>query len=87
MSEAAAPATERQVLYALVSAGFVITVIVLIVSAAIAGLVPAWWTTVASIATGLVAGMLAFRWKDTKSVLGGSVLLLVFWMVGTLLTS
>lgn len=87
MSESGTPATERQVLYALVSTGFVATVIVLIASAALAGLVPTWWTVAASVGTASVLGLLAVRWKDTRSVLLASVLLLLFWMVGTLLVS
>ena len=87
MNESGGPATERQVLYAMVSTGFVVTVTVLIVSAALAGLVPTWWTVAASVGTASVVGLLVLRWKDTRTVLTVSVLLLVFWMVGTLLVS
>ena len=87
MNESGGPATERPVLYAMVSTGFVVTVIVLIVSAALAGLVPAWWTVAASVGTASVVGLLVLRWKDTRTVLTVSVLLLVLWMVGTLLVS
>lgn len=87
MSEDGQGPTERQVLYALVSGGFLAVVVVLVASAAVAGLVPTWWTLVTSVAVAAVGALLAMRWWDTKNVLSASVLLLVFWMVGTLLVA
>lgn len=85
MSDGTRAPTERQLLYALVSAGFVAIVVVLVVSAALAGLVPVWWTITTSAAVAVVVGLLAAKWQGTRTVLSASVLLLVFWMVGTLL--
>ena len=87
MSEDGQGPTESQVLYALVSGGFLAVVVVLVASAAVAGLVPTWWTLVTSVAVAAVGALLAMRWWDTKNVLSASVLLLVFWMVGTLLVA
>lgn len=81
------PATERQVLYALVAAGFVVVVSVLVVAAAFSGLAPGWWTMLAGVATGGVAGLCVVRWRDTSLVLLSSILLFLAWVVGTLLVS
>lgn len=83
-SESAAP-TERQVLYALVAAGFLMVVIVLIVAAAAAGLVPLWWTVVSGLVAALVAARGAVAWRNTRSVLTSSILVFVVWTIGTLL--
>lgn len=79
------PPSERQVLYALVAAGFVVVVAVLVVGAAYAGLVPVWWSVVAGCATLVVAGLSALRWRETRFVLLSSILLFLAWTVGTLL--
>jgi ABC-type multidrug transport system permease subunit len=84
MSEVTPP-TERQVLYALVAAGFVIVVAVLVLGAAYADLVPTWWTVISGIATVGVGSLGAVRWRDTKFVLLSSILLFLSWTVGTLL--
>jgi hypothetical protein len=76
--------TPRQVLYALVGAGFHLVVAVLIVGAEMAGLVPRWWTvamTVVWVAVAVVAGI---RWKRTVVVLGLTMGGFVVWTVGTL---
>jgi hypothetical protein len=73
------------VLYALVAGGFVMVVGVLIIGAAYAGLVPAWWTAVAGVAAVGVGGLVALRWRDTRFVLSTSILLFLSWTVGTLL--
>ena len=79
------PPSERQVLYALVAAGFVLVVAVLVVGAAYAGLVPTWWSVVAGVATIAVGGLSAVRWRDTRFVLLASIILFLAWTVGTLL--
>jgi hypothetical protein len=79
------PPSERQVLYALVAGGFVVVVAVLVIGAAYAGLVPAWWSAGAGAATVMVGGVSARRWRDTRFVLLASILLFLGWTVGTLL--
>ena len=79
------PPSERQVLYALVAGGFVVVVAVLVVGAAYAGLVPTWWSVVAGVATLVVGGLSAVRWRETRFVLLASILLFLGWTVGTLL--
>lgn len=78
------PPTERQVLYALVSGGFVVVAAVFVAGAAIGGLVPVWWSLVGSVATLAVAVFAMVRWRSTRSVLIASVGLLIAWVVGTL---
>jgi hypothetical protein len=75
----------RQVLYALVAAGFLAVVAILIVGAAIVGLVPTWWSIV--MAAGLVAiGVWSgLNWRETAPVLLVSIGYLVIWMIGTLI--
>lgn len=77
--------TERQVLYALVSGGFIVVVAVLVAGAAVAGLVPIWWSMISALATLGVAVFAMARWRDTRAVLVGSIVLFVAWVVGTLL--
>lgn len=77
--------TERQVLYALVAAGFLGVIGFLITGAAVAGAVPIWWTIVMGMALGTVAVWTAITWRQTARVLLTSVGLLVVWLVGTLL--
>lgn len=79
------PPSERQVLYALVAAGFVLVVAVLVIGAAYAGLVPTWWSAVAGAATVAVGAVSAVRWRDTRFVLLASILLFLGWTVVTLL--
>lgn len=76
--------SERQVLYALVSGGFVVVVAVLVAGAALAGLVPIWWSTVSALATLGLALFATARWRNTRAVLIGSIALFVAWVVGTL---
>lgn len=75
----------RQVLYALVAAGFLVVVAILTVAAAAAGLAPGWWTATMAgmLAVGTTLGVL--RWRRTGLVLGVSIGLFVFWTVGTLI--
>jgi hypothetical protein len=73
------------VLYALVAGGFIAVVGVLVVGAAVAGLVPTWWTIVMTLAVVASALWAALRWRKTGPALVVSIGLLVFWVIGTLL--
>jgi hypothetical protein len=75
----------RQVLYALVAGGFVVVVGVLIGGAAVAGLVPVWWTIAATVVAISVAAWSAFNWGRTAVVLGLAIGLFLAWAVGTLI--
>ena len=77
----------RQILYGLVAGGFLVVVAILIVGAAVAGLVPAWWSVV--MAAGLVAIGIwsAINWRRTAQVLLVSIGLLVIWAAGTLIVA
>jgi hypothetical protein len=75
----------RQVLYALVAAGFLVTVAVLVIGAALADLVPVWWTVVTAVLVLAVATLSALNWKRTWPVLLGSIGLFALWAVGTLI--
>ncbi len=77
--------TPRQVLYALVSAGFLLVVLVLTVGAAVAGLVPVLWTVTmfaAVMGAGIWGGV---NWKRTGPLLVVSISLFVLWTLGTLI--
>jgi hypothetical protein len=73
------------VLYALVAGGFIAVVALLVVGAAVAGVVPMWWTVVMSVTVVTTAVLSATRWRRTGPVLAGSIGLLVCWVIGTLL--
>jgi hypothetical protein len=75
----------RQVLYALVGGGFIAVVGVLVVGAAMAGVVPTWWTFVMMLAVVAAAAWASLRWRKTGPVLVVSIGLLVLWVIGTLL--
>lgn len=77
--------TPRQVLYALVAAGFLAVVAILVIGAAAAGAAPTWWTVSASVALLAVAALSWRRWRDTRSVLLLAIGLLLGWVVVTLL--
>jgi hypothetical protein len=79
--------TPRQVLYALVAAGFVAVVIVLTVGAAVAGLVPVGWSWVMAAAIAAVSVWMARNWKRTVLALVLAIGLFLMWMVGTLILS
>ncbi len=79
-------ASERQVLYALVAAGFLTVVLVLIVVASTSGLSPGWWTAAVGVVWAVAAGYSAFRWRSTGRVLLVAIGTFVIWTVGTLLT-
>lgn len=76
--------TPRQVLYALVAAGFLTVVAILVAGAAVAGLVPEWWSVVMAAVLSLVTIWSALNWRRTAAILLGSIMLLVAWVIGTL---
>lgn len=78
--------SERQVLYALVAAGFLAVVLALIVVAATSGLSPAWWTVTVGSLWGVGTVYSAVRWKATGRILMVAIGTLVIWTIGTLLT-
>jgi hypothetical protein len=75
----------RQVLYALVAGGFLAVVAILVAGAAVAGLVPEWWSIVMAVGVVLIAIWSAINWRRTAAVLLVSIGLLVVWAIGTLL--
>jgi hypothetical protein len=77
--------TPRQVLYALVAAGFLVVVAVLAAGAATAGLVPGWWSGLVGTVWIAAATVIAFRWRRTGLALGLAIGLFVFWAAGTLI--
>lgn len=77
--------TPRQVLYALVAGGFYAVTLALIVGAAVAGLVPVWWTWASVAVLAVASTWSAFRWRRTGPVLMISMLFLAAWFAGTLL--
>ena len=79
--------TPRQVLYALVAAGFLAVVGILIVGASMAGIVPGWWTSVAGIIWVATTAYCAARWRRTSQVLGLSIVLFAVWVGVTLLVA
>ena len=78
--------TERQVLYALVTAGFLAVVGVLTAVAWTTGLSPTWWLVVMTAVWLAASGYCALRWRQTGRVLLISIATLVAWTVGTLAT-
>lgn len=79
--------TPRQVLYALVAGGFIAVVAVLVLGAAMAGVVPTWWTWVTGVMTALVALFAGIGWRRTGPVLMASIGLFLVWTVGTLIVT
>lgn len=77
----------RQVLYAVVAGGFDIVVAVLVAGAAIAGLVPVWWTVASSFAVVSVGAWSAFNWRRTAVVLMSAIGLFLAWTIGTLIVA
>lgn len=73
-------ATPRQVLYAMVAAGFHLVVGVLAVASA--PLAPTWWTVAAGVFWVVVSAIIGLRWRHTGLVLGLSMLGFVAWTVG-----
>jgi hypothetical protein len=77
--------TPRQVLYALVAAGFVVVVIVLTIGAASAGLVPTWWSATLALTIAVAGTWMAQNWRRTGEVLLIAIGIFVMWLVGTLI--
>ena len=78
--------TERQVLYALVAAGFLAVVGVLTLVAWTTGLSPIGWLVVMSVVWVAATVYCALRWRQTGRVLLVSLATFVIWTVGTLAT-
>lgn len=76
--------TPRQVLYALVAAGFVIVVAVLTIGGAVAGLVPTWWSIGLGAGVAATGVWMAWNWRRTMAALLVAIGLFVLWLVGTL---
>lgn len=70
----------RQLLYAMVAAGFHIVVGVLVIGSA--PLAPTWWTATMVMVWIVVAGILARRWRHTGLVLAVSLGGFIAWTVG-----
>ena len=79
--------TPRQVLYGLVSAGFWLATLILAIGAAVAGLVPTWWTATLAVLLTSTGVWMAVRWRRTGPVLLVAIGLFILWMVGTLIVS
>ncbi len=77
----------RQVLYALVAGGFFAVVAVLVIGAAVSGLVPVWWTTVTGLVLSATAMWAALNWRKTAIVLSASIVLFLIWTIGTLIVA
>ena len=75
----------RQVLYALVAGGFLLVVAILVIGAALAGLVPIWWTWASGVAVVLAGAWSAVDWRKTATILVVSIGLFLLWVVGTLI--
>lgn len=82
MAEAPTP---RQVLYAVVAAGFHVVVGVLIVASS--ALYPGWWTAASAVVWAVLAVLIGLRWRRTGLVLGVSILGFVAWTAGAALLS
>jgi hypothetical protein len=79
--------TPRQVLYALVAAGFVVMVIVLATGGALSGLTPAWWSVLLGVLVLTGGAWMAVNWKRTGPVLMIAIGLFLIWMIGTLVVA
>ncbi len=77
--------TPRQVLYALVAAGFLAVVVVLVIGSAVVGLSPLWWTAVMGVVLAVGTIWSILNWRRTGPVLMISIMALIVWTVGTLL--
>jgi preprotein translocase subunit SecD len=77
--------TPRQVLYALVAAGFHVVVVALIVGAGVTGAVSVSWTVAMAVLWLAVAAWSGLNWRRTLPVLLSAMGLFLFWAVATLL--
>lgn len=73
----------RQVLYALVAAGFLLVVAVLVVGAGVTGLVPVWWTVATAVGLTLLSIWCVLNWRRTMPVLFGAIAYFLVWAIGT----
>jgi purine-cytosine permease-like protein len=79
-------ASERQVLYTIVAAGFFVVAAVLSVAAAWVGISPRWWSIGFGVAW-LAAVITGFRtWRRTGRLLVLALAVFVLWAVGALMT-
>ena len=76
--------TPRQVLYALVAAGFWLVTLVLTAGAAVAGLTPTWWTITLLVFLALGGIWMAISWRNTGPVLVVALVLFAPWLIGVL---
>jgi hypothetical protein len=79
--------TPRQVLYALVTGAILMVVAVLVIGAAVSGLVPAWWTWVSGGILALVSLWSALNWRRTAIILMAAIGLFLGWSIGTLIVA
>lgn len=79
--------TPRQILYAIVAAGFLLVVLVLVIGGAVSGITPPWWNIVMGVAIAAAAVWTALRWRHTGPVLLLGIGLFLIWMIGTLVIS
>jgi hypothetical protein len=70
----------RQLLYAMVAAGFHVVVGVLVIGSA--PLAPTWWTASMAVVWIVVAAILALRWRRTVLVLAVSLGGFIAWTMG-----
>jgi hypothetical protein len=77
--------TPRQVLYALVSGGFFVIVLALIIGGGVTHVVPLAWTLAMAALWAILAAWSAFNWTQTFRVLLFSIGLFLFWAVATVL--
>jgi hypothetical protein len=78
-------ASPRQVLYALVAAGFLIIVVILTIGGAVAGLVPTWWSVTLGLTVVGVSAWMAVSWRRTALMLGLAIAEFVMWLIGTVI--
>lgn len=74
------PASPRQLLYAMVGAGF--HVVVGVLALASAGLAPGWWTAVVAVFWVAAAALIGLAWRRTALVLGLSMGGFIAWTIG-----
>jgi hypothetical protein len=75
------------VLYALVAAGFLAVVALLVIGAGVVALVPRWWTAMMAVLVAAASVRTALHWRRTGQILALAIGLFVLWLVGTLIVS
>jgi hypothetical protein len=78
--------TERQVLYAIVAAAWLVIVGVLAAAAAFVDLSPPEWSVLFAVVWAVAVGWAVRQWRRTGRLLLVAVTVFAIWMVGTLLT-